>query len=444
MEHEHHCHHYDAVYEEAEIKANKFNLLFLACIAVVDIIVVILSIVRVFSAPLEYTLPAAIVSLVLYITPILIYLVHDKLLKKKESVTTKPYFKYIILFPSYFALNLMIIMMSFHTVLLLVIPTLMAAQYRFNRKGWVVILVSSVLAVPIVVYCSCLFGIADRNLLKGLAEEDLNSIQARFDYLMGKRAGEIFLHHILPRALALISVDILIAVLIQRHNSMLDKQAELAHEVAEEAEKRDKLQSAVIDELATVIETRDVGTGEHVKRTKKYVNILCIELAKSEKYHDILTDEAIKRITAAAALHDIGKIAVSDTILLKPGRLTPEEFDKMKIHTTKGGEMVKKFFEVFTEENFFEDAYAIAMYHHEKWDGTGYPEGRKQEDIPLCARIMAIADVFDALVSKRVYKDAFPVEEAFDIIVQEGGSHFDPELIEVLKSVKNEFIEASK
>ena len=342
MEHEHHCHHYDAVYEEAEIKANKFNLLFLACIAVVDIIVVILSIVRVFSAPLEYTLPAAIVSLVLYITPILIYLVHDKLLKKKESVTTKPYFKYIILFPSYFALNLMIIMMSFHTVLLLVIPTLMAAQYRFNRKGWVVILVSSVLAVPIVVYCSCLFGIADRNLLKGLAEEDLNSIQARFDYLMGKRAGEIFLHHILPRALALISVDILIAVLIQRHNSMLDKQAELAHEVAEEAEKRDKLQSAVIDELATVIETRDVGTGEHVKRTKKYVNILCIELAKSEKYHDILTDEAIKRITAAAALHDIGKIAVSDTILLKPGRLTPEEFDKMKIHTTKGGEMVKK------------------------------------------------------------------------------------------------------
>ena len=135
---------------------------------------------------------------------------------------------------------------------------------------------------------------------------------------------------------------------------------------------------------------------------------------------------------------------MSDTILLKPGRLTPEEFDKMKTHTTKGGEMVKKFFEVFTEENFFEDAYAIAMYHHEKWDGTGYPEGLKHEDIPLCARIMAIADVFDALVSKRVYKDAFPVEEAFNIIVEEGGSHFDPELIEALQSVKDEFIEASK
>ena len=443
MDSNHHCQHYDSVYKEAEIKANKFNLLFLVCIAVVDIIVVVLSILRIFSAPLEYTLPASIVSLVLYLSPIVIYLFHDKILHK-ESILNKHYFKYIILVPSYFALNLMIIMMSYHTVLLLVIPTLMAAQYRFNRKGWVVILVSSVLAVPVVVYCSCLFGIADRNLLKGLAEEDLNSVKARFDYLAGGRAGEILLHHILPRALALISVDILIAVLVQRHNAMLDKQAALVHEVAEEAEKRDKLQSAVIDELATVIETRDVGTGEHVKRTKKYVNILCIELAKSPKYHDILTDEAIKRITSAAALHDIGKIAVSDTILLKPGRLTPEEFDKMKTHTTKGGEMVKKFFEVFTEENFFEDAYAIAMYHHEKWDGTGYPEGLKHEDIPLCARIMAIADVFDALVSKRVYKDAFPVEEAFNIIVEEGGSHFDPELIEALQSVKDEFIEASK
>lgn len=441
---EQNCHHYASVYKDAEIKANRFNLLFLGCIAVVDIIVVTLCLVGIFNAPLEYTLPASIASFVLYIAPIVIFLVHDKILKKKESITTKSYFKYIILFPSYFALNLMIIMMSFHTVLLLVIPTLMAAQYRFARKGWIVILVSSILAVPITVYFSCLFGISDRNFLKGLAEEDLNNIQARFDYLMGKRAGEIFLHHILPRTLAFISVEILIAVIIQRHNSMLDNQAKLAHEVAEEAEKRNKLQSAVIDELATVIETRDVGTGEHVKRTKKYVNILCIELAKTDKYHDILTDKAIERITSAAALHDIGKIAVSDTILLKPGRLTPEEFDKMKIHTTKGGEMVKKFFEVFTEENFFEDAYAIAMYHHEKWDGTGYPEGLKKEEIPLAARIMAIADVFDALVSKRVYKDAFPIEEAFDIIVQESGSHFDPELIDVLQSVKAQFIEAAK
>lgn len=438
------CHHYDSVYAEAEIKANKFNLIFLACISFIDIIIVVFSLLRIFSAPLEYTLPASIVSFVLYITPIVIYLFHDKILKKPESILAKSFFKYVILIPSYFALNLMIIMMSFHTVLLLVIPTLMAAQYRFNRKGWVVILVSSILAVPITVYCSCLLGIADRNFLKGLAEENLNSIRARFDYLMAGRALELLLHHVLPRMLALVSVDILIAVLIQRHNSMLDKQAELAHEVAEEAEKRNQLQSAVIDELATVIETRDVGTGEHVKRTKKYVNILCHALAKSTKYQDILTDESIERITSAAALHDIGKIAVSDTILLKPGRLTPEEFDKMKVHTTKGGEMVKKFFEVFNEENFFEDAYAIAMYHHEKWDGTGYPEGLKHEDIPLCARIMAIADVFDALVSKRVYKDAFPIEEAFDIIVQEGGSHFDPELIEVLKSIKDQFIEATK
>ena len=145
------CHHYDSVYAEAEIKANKFNLIFLACISFIDIIIVVLSLLRIFSAPLEYTLPASIVSFVLYITPIVIYLFHDKILKKPESILAKSFFKYVILIPSYFALNLMIIMMSYHTVLLLVIPTLMAAQYRFNRKGWVVILVASILAVPITV-----------------------------------------------------------------------------------------------------------------------------------------------------------------------------------------------------------------------------------------------------------------------------------------------------
>ena len=146
------------------------------------------------------------------------------------------------------------------------------------------------------------------------------------------------------------------------------------------------------------------------------------------------------KMESAAALHDIGNIAVSDTILLKPGRLTPEEFDKMKIHTTKGGELVKEFFTHFKEEHFYEDAYDIAMYHHEKWDGTGYPTGLKGEEIPLAARIMAVADVFDALTSKRVYKDAMSPEQAFDIIFKEAGTHFDPELVEVLKTIKDEFI----
>ena len=141
---------------------------------------------------------------------------------------------------------------------------------------------------------------------------------------------------------------------------------------------------------------------------------------------------------------DIGKIAVSDTILLKPGKLTDEEFDKMKVHSVKGGEMVKNFFKTFDDHDFYEEAYAIATYHHEKWDGSGYPDGLKGEEIPLAARIMAIADVFDALVSKRVYKEPIPAEEAFDVIVKEAGHHFDPEMINIIKTIKDEFIEASK
>ena len=224
---------------------------------------------------------------------------------------------------------------------------------------------------------------------------------------------------------------------------MLDEQAKLASEVNKSIERQNKLQEAVIDELASVIETRDIGTGEHVKRTKKYVEIICRALAKDEKYKNILTPSKINRIVAAAPLHDIGKIAVSDTILLKPGKLTNDEFEKMKVHTSKGGEMVQAFFNNFNDGAFYNEAYEIAMYHHEKWDGKGYPKGLSKEDIPLAARIMAIADVYDALVSKRVYKDPMDKEEAFDLIISEAGKHFDPEIINALSSIKTEFINAS-
>ena len=123
--------------------------------------------------------------------------------------------------------------------------------------------------------------------------------------------------------------------------------------------------------------------------------------------------------------------------------LTNEEFEKMKIHSEKGGQMVKTFFESFDDHTFYDEAYAIAMYHHEKWDGTGYPSKLKGEEIPLAPRIMAIADVYDALVSKRVYKEALPPEEAFNIIINEAGHHFDPDMIEILKTIKEDFINAN-
>ena len=440
MEEQGHCSHYETVYEEAERKANKFNLFFLVAVSFVAVVSIVLSIVRVFSAPLDVLLSAFSSALLFFLVPLIMYLVHDKFMKREHSILEWNKFKYFIFNFAYIGLFILDMELSFQAALFIVIPPLMAAQYRYNKRDWIIVVIVTLITVPIVIYGSYLVGIPDRNLLKTVAEEDFDELEARLVSLGNGRALEVLLHHVLPKLLSVAVVEVVITTIVIRHNSMLNKQAELAHEVSEEAEKREQLQTAVIDELASVIETRDVGTGEHVRRTKKYVRILATRLAEKERYHDILTPEVIDKMESAAALHDIGKIAVSDTILLKPGRLTPEEFDKMKVHTTKGGELVQTFFKHFTEEHFYEDAYDIAMYHHEKWDGSGYPMGLKGEEIPLAARIMAIADVFDALTSKRVYKDAFSAEEAFDIIFKEAGTHFDPELVEVLKTIKDEFI----
>ena len=153
---------------------------------------------------------------------------------------------------------------------------------------------------------------------------------------------------------------------------------------------------------------------------------------------DILTDETIERMKNAAPLHDVGKITIPDTILLKPARLTAEEFDRMKTHTSTGGELIEKFFSDINDSEFLKIAEEIAVSHHEKWDGSGYPLGLKGEDIPLPARIMAVADVFDALVSVRVYKGSIEPDKAFEIIFSESGSHFDPDVIRIVRTTADD------
>ena len=222
---------------------------------------------------------------------------------------------------------------------------------------------------------------------------------------------------------------------------MQDKQKKLQDLAKAEMEQKAQMQNHVIEDLAGVIETRDVGTGEHVIRTKKYVGIIARELQKDSRYADLLPDKVIEEIESAAPLHDIGKIAIPDSILLKPGRFTPEEFEIMKKHSEKGGEMVDSIFVNLGDKAFLDKAYDIAMSHHEKWDGSGYPKGLKGEEIPLAARIMAIADVYDALVSKRVYKDPMAPVDAFKIILEGAGSHFDPNIIDIIKGMEGEFRE---
>lgn len=190
------------------------------------------------------------------------------------------------------------------------------------------------------------------------------------------------------------------------------------------------MQFNIITTMADIVESRDGNTGGHIRRTAKYVEVIAKTLRKQEKFPDILTDQYMADMIVAAPLHDIGKIHVSDIILNKPGRLTEEEFEIMKSHAAAGKELLLRAKQQLGESTYLNIAIDMAAYHHEWWNGTGYPDKITGQDIPLCARIMAVADVFDALVSKRCYKSAMPLEKAYSIISEESGTHFDPEVVE--------------
>ena len=199
------------------------------------------------------------------------------------------------------------------------------------------------------------------------------------------------------------------------------------------------IQEHIISELANLIENRDIETGEHVARTRMYVRKLSEAARKDGVYADRIDKRFIDMMNDFAPLHDIGKIVVPDRILRKPGELTPEEYDEMKQHAAAGGIIVRDILEGLADEESIRFARDIATYHHEWWNGRGYHEGLAGEDIPLCARVMSIADVFDALTSERCYKEAMSAEEAFEVIRHERGAHFDPALTEVFLNHKKEF-----
>ena len=203
---------------------------------------------------------------------------------------------------------------------------------------------------------------------------------------------------------------------------------EMQSEIEARNERISSIQDSTIHGMANLIESRNGETGTHVKNTASYVKLLSDAALERHIYPDILDENYADLCVKAAPLHDVGKIVVPDAILNKPGKLTKEEFDIMKTHASEGGRIVEYVLEGVTDKEYLEIAKQIAQYHHEKWNGSGYPSGLAGEDIPLCARIMALADVYDALISKRVYKDPMSPDAALDIITKDTGSHFDPVL----------------
>lgn len=219
-----------------------------------------------------------------------------------------------------------------------------------------------------------------------------------------------------------------------------DKNTWLETEIARRDSQLTAIQDVTILTMASMAETRDTETGNHIRRTQNYVKALALQLQAHPRFSLFLSDENIDTLYKSAPLHDIGKVGIPDRILLKPGTLTAEEFEIMKTHTTLGWSAINNAERSLgIQAEFLSVAKDIALFHQEKWDGSGYPQGRKGDAIPIPARLMAIADVYDALISRRVYKEPMPHEDAVKIIHQGRGVHFDPDVVDAFLAIQNQF-----
>ena len=219
-----------------------------------------------------------------------------------------------------------------------------------------------------------------------------------------------------------------------------DKNAYLEGEVARRTHEVQVIQDVTIMAMASLAETRDNETGNHIRRTQNYVRALAAKLQSHPRFGAELGSDTVEMLYKSAPLHDIGKVGIPDAILLKPGKLTPEEFEIMKTHTTLGRDAIVAAENLIdAPSTFLRLAREIAHFHQEKWDGSGYPEGLAGEAIPLSARLMAVADVYDALISRRVYKPPFPRDKAVGIIREGRGKHFDPDMVDAFLEIEAEF-----
>jgi len=226
---------------------------------------------------------------------------------------------------------------------------------------------------------------------------------------------------------------------LQSHNKILES------EVSRRVQEIKLVQCLSVDALAELAMIRDNEIGNHIRRTQNYVRILATRLLDNSRYAKELSPEIIDMMTQSAPLHDIGKVGIPDSILLKPGRLTPQEWEIMKTHAALGAEALEMAERRSPEPHpYLKYAKQIARHHHEKWDGSGYPDQLAGENIPLAARLMAVADVFDALISKRIYKPSWSYSDSLNSIVEGSNAHFDPVIVDAFRSVFEECVEIAE
>lgn len=340
--------------------------------------------------------------------------------------SSKPQTKYVIIILTSIITMVIMVILNIHAVLTLFIPMAVAMNYH-SRKIAILTLVTTMCCAFFAPILGIVFNTWEVDffitliyaarpdlinptlaaMIPDLAYQDITQLQVITDYLS------------IPQILYATIIGAAVIVINRRKRGQYDSQLDIVKE------SRDR----ILVGMADLVENRDLNTGGHINRTSSVVEILTKTLRKEKAYKDILTNEYCEYIVKTAPMHDLGKIAIPDSILNKPERLTSEEFDTyIKKHPQKSYEIVDSILGGLYDKKLLEVAKNVALYHHEKYDGSGYPEGLKGEEIPLEARLMAIADVYDALVSERCYKEAISHEEAYKIIRASMGTHFDPRL----------------
>lgn len=378
---------------ENEKQANQVVAKVMRITLIIFTFIYLLDVIGIFVVNLKIMTIAYLGSSVLLLLPTLLV----NLLKQDAS-----YIKYINVIVATVFTTLLSITLTYHVVVIYVYPIAIASLY-FSKQLNIIATGLTVVGVSI--------GQIAAFYMDTLQDDNFLTL----DYVL--------LFGILPRALVLIAIAAIFTMLSSRTASLLTALLEKEEQVSHS-------HNEMVMGFATLVENKDGSTGGHIKRTSTYVRLLAEELRNRGIYREELTDDYLENLYRAAPMHDIGKISVPDVVLQKPGKLSEEEFKIIQKHTIKGGDIIKETFGHLENEKYTQMAYEVARHHHEKWNGKGYPDGLKGKEIPLCARIMAIADVFDAVSEKRCYRDAMPLEQCFAIIADGSGQAFEPLLVE--------------
>lgn len=388
------------------INANKMFMKISFCLNAVGPIFILLKYLKIFNMTYNYSIFVSIISLICSVT---LYLLNKKC--KNEKIVMYFSLTFIASFVAILATNSRVgIYISYAMVSFL---SCMYMDYKITVK------------TSIISYFAMLISLFIRSQTAYKIFLDSQSPLHWFRAMALGFTMEFFFVLIVSRAIA--------KLFRKTIDKLFDKTVELQ-----------KVQDKLIFAFADAVEFSDSTTGAHIRRTSIYVKLIALKLREMGYYSQELTDDLIDLYTHAAPLHDIGKISVPNNILSKPGRFTPEEFEQMKNHVQAGFDLIERNFYELEDAMFVKIASDMAYYHHEKWDGNGYPRGIKGENIPICGRIMAAADVLDALLSKRQYKEPFSIDKTMEIFKESSGNHFEPCIVEAVIDLRREIEEIIK